>query len=120
MLHTFFSPLLSALPRLTLVSVIDIVVVAVLVFQFLMVVRGRRAAHILTGLLILGVAYVAAAALEMELLSTLLTRFTPYVPFALIVVFQSEIRRMLSRIGQRRLFSMDNRIQRREFADEIV
>jgi len=49
--------------------VIDILIVAVLIYQFLMIVRGRRAAHILTGLLILGLVYAASAILGLQLLS---------------------------------------------------
>lgn len=116
----FTSPIISALKRMTFSSVIDIVLVAFVVYQLLMIVKGRRAAHILTGLLMLAVVYVTSNMFGLELLSTLLARIAPYLPFVLIVVFQSEIRRLLSRLGRRRLFSLDSRLQRREFTEEIV
>ncbi len=114
------SSIVGALERMTFASVIDIVLVACVVYQLLMIVKGRRAAHILTGLAVLGAVYVASTMLGLELLSTLLAKIAPYLPFVLIVVFQSEIRRLLSRIGHRRLFSLGNRLQRREFTEEIV
>lgn len=107
------------MPRLTAVAVVDILIVALLIYQFLQIVRGRRAAHILTGIVILALIYLAAVFLHLELLRGVLAYLTPYVPFAFIVVFQSEIRRLLSRIGRRRLFSL-GRLQRRELVDELV
>ena len=48
---------LPSLPELTVTAVIDILVVAFLVYQALMVVRGTRAGHILIGILIMVVLY---------------------------------------------------------------
>jgi diadenylate cyclase len=107
------------MPRLTPIAVVDILIVALLIYQFLQIVRGRRAAHILTGIVIMALVYVGAIFLHLELLRAVLAYVTPYAPFAFIVVFQSEIRRLLSRIGRRRLFSL-GRLQRREFVDELV
>ena len=47
------TPILATQPRLTWIGVIDILVVAVLIYQFLMIVRGRRSAHILIGVTML-------------------------------------------------------------------
>jgi diadenylate cyclase len=116
----FSQPLLSSLPHLNLVAILDILVVAFLIFQFLMVVRGRRAAHILVGVLTLVAVFFAVSALGFELLRTLLGGFAPYVPFALIVLFQSEIRRALARLGGYRWLSLGGRLQKREVAEELV
>lgn len=111
---------LPSLPDLTLIALLDILLVAFLIYQFLIIVRGRRAAHILAGVGILGLIYIASHFLRLELLRALLAAMAPYAPFALIVMFQSEIRRMLARIGRRRWFNFGTRFQRREFADELV
>jgi len=113
------TPLVASMPRLTPIAVVDILIVAILIYQFLQIVRGRRAAHILTGIAILALVYVGAVYFHLELLRAVLAYATPYAPFVFIVVFQSEIRRLLSRIGRRRLFSL-GRLQRREFVDELV
>jgi diadenylate cyclase len=103
-----------------LVSIIDILLVAFMIYQFLMIVRGRRAAHILNGALILVSVYAAAVAFRLELLRGVLEMAAPYAPFALIVMFQSEIRRMLAQIGRRRWLTLGSSLKKREFADEMV
>ena len=114
------TPLLPTQPRLTWIGIIDILVVAILIYQFLMIVRGRRSAHILVGVAMLVGTYLAAVYLGLELLRGILVSMAPYAPIALIVMFQSELRRLLARIGRRRLLTLGGRLQRREFAEEIV
>jgi diadenylate cyclase len=112
--------LLQSMPHLTIASIVDILLVAFLVYQFLMIVRGRRAAHILVGVVILTAMYIASAAFGLDLIRTILSTIAPYAPFALIVMFQSEIRRLLARIGRRRWLSIGSRLQKREFTEELV
>lgn len=107
------------LPRLTPTAIIDILVVAALIYQFILIVRGRRAAHILVGVIVLAAIYVGAIYLRLELLRTILATLGPYTAFALIVVFQSDIRRVLARIGRHRFFGFSE-LERREVADEIL
>lgn len=116
----FLQPFLSSLPHPTPIDVLDIALVAILIYQFLMAVRGRRAAHILIGVLTLVGVYAVVAALGLELVRTTLASLAPYVPFALIVLFQSEIRRLLARVGGHRWLSAGGRLQQREFAEELV
>ncbi len=112
--------LLPAFPKLTLTAVIDILVVAFLIYQFLMIVTGRRAANILGGVGILVLVYLGSIWLHLELLRSILSTLAPYTAFALIVMFQSEIRRMLARIGRRRWAGFGARVKTREFADDIL
>src|SRR5882724_4598883 len=114
------TPLLPSQPRLTWVGVIDILVVAFLIYQCLMIVRGRRSAHILTGVILVVMTYLVSIYLGLELLRQILVSIAPYAPVALIVMFQSELRRLMARIGRRRLLTLGGRLQRREFAEEIV
>jgi diadenylate cyclase len=117
---SLFGHFVSSFPHLTWVAVADIALVSFLIYQFLMIVRGRRAAHILAGVLFLTAVYTVAAATGMEMISALLASLAPYAPFAMIVMFQSEIRRLLARIGRRRWISLGGRLQKREFAEELV
>jgi diadenylate cyclase len=104
-------------PRLTVSGVIDMLVVAFVVYQLLMIVRGTRAGHILVGILTLVLAYVVSVWAGLEALHSLLNFIVPYTALAIIVLFQSEIRRTLARIGRKRWFSAGFR--RPEWADEI-
>jgi len=115
-------PLLTLpnLPKLTVISVIDILAVAVLIYQFGLMIRGRRSAHILTGLCALVVVYLIAVWTHLDLLRTVLAALAPYSVFAMIVMFQSEIRRLLARIGRGRWLGLGGQLERRELADEVL
>ncbi len=112
--------LLSVIPKLTVTAVVDILAVALLIYQGIMIVRGRRAAHILTGLWILGIVYIISVYAHLELLRSVLAALAPYTAIALIVMFQSEIRRLLIRIGRSRWLGIGGQLERREMVDEII
>src|SRR5579885_2577925 len=112
--------LAPALPKLTPAAILDILAVAALIYQFILIVRGRRAAHIITGLWILGLLYVIAVWARLELLRSVLATLAPYTAIALIVMFQSEIRRLLARIGRSRWLGVGGQLERREIYEEIV
>ena len=99
-----FLHLLPSVPDPGITGIIDILVVAFLVYQALMVVRGTRAGHILIGILIMVSLYAVATALRLEALRSLLSFIVPYLGLAVIVLFQSEIRRTLARLGRKRWF----------------
>jgi diadenylate cyclase len=86
---------------LSIISILDIVLVAILIYQFLVLVRGTRAAPMLVGVAALGLAFYLARLGELRTLNWLLSTMLPYVVFALIVVFQSEIRHALANLGSR-------------------
>ena len=87
--------------HISVISIIDIVLVAILIYQFLVLVRGTRAAPMLVGVAALGLAFYFARLGELRTLNWLLSTLLPYVVFALIVVFQSEIRHALANLGSR-------------------
>lgn len=110
----------SSLPQLDLTGVIDILVVAFLVYQALMVVRGTRAGHILVGILIMVLLYMVALWAGLEALRALLAFIVPYLGLAIIVLFQSEIRRTLARLGRKRWFAWGTAFWKPETVNEIL
>jgi len=115
-----FLPLpLTDLPPLTFTAAIDIVIVAVLIYQFLLIIRGRRAVHVLLGLGVLALIYALALWAKLDLLHTILATLAPYTAIALIVMFQSELRRALARLGRRPFLGI-SQIERRELSQEVV
>jgi diadenylate cyclase len=112
--------LIPAIPKVTVWAVVDIIAVAFLIYNFFSMVRGRRAAHVLTGLGVLVVAYAVAVALNLDLLRSILAVLAPYTAIALIVMFQAEIRRLLARIGRIRWLGLGGQLERREVMDEII
>lgn len=113
-------PFRAALSKLSPSAVIDILVAAAIIYQFILLVRGRRAAQVLAGVAVLVAAYAVAILAGLELVRFALGMVVPYTAFALIVLFQSEIRRALMRIGRRRWLGFGGRLQRLESADEIL
>lgn len=112
--------LITTVPRLTVTAVVDILLVAILIYQCIMLIRGRRAARVLIGIGLIVFIYLFSVAANLELLRTLLETLAPYSAFALIVMFQSEIRRALSSLGERRWLAFGSRLENIEVADEIL
>ena len=68
----------------------------------------------------LGIIYTAASWAKLELLRTILATLAPYTAIALIVMFQSELRRALARLEPRHSFLGISQIERRELSQEVV
>lgn len=114
------SELAAWLPKITVTAAIDVLIVAFLVYQLIMVVRGTRAAHVLAGIGVLLLIYLLSIWAGLELLRSILAILVPYTAIALIVLFQSEIRRTLARLGRRRWLGLGGTLQQRESSDEIL
>jgi diadenylate cyclase len=106
-----------AIPRIGFTAVLDILAVAFVIYQLLLIVRGTRAAQILLGIVAVALVYQGAVYAQLEALRSMLSSLAPYSAIAIIVLFQSEIRRTLARLGRRRLFGG---YQRPESTDEIL
>ncbi len=82
-------------------DVIDILLVALLLYQLYMLIRGTVAINIFVGLFLFYLMWLLVRALNMELLSSILGQFIGVGVIALIIVFQQEIRKFLLMIGSR-------------------
>ena len=78
-----------------IIDIVDIVLVAFLLYYLYNLVKGTVAINILVGIIIVYAIYVVTQLLEMELLSKILGGFLGVGMFALVVVFQPEIRKFL-------------------------
>jgi diadenylate cyclase len=68
---------------------LDILLVALLIYQVLVMIRGTRAVPMLVGLMVVAVTFYLARIGELTTLNWVVSHVLPYVVFALIVVFQS-------------------------------
>jgi diadenylate cyclase len=107
-------------PHLSVVSAIDIILVAVIIYEFLMLIRGTRAAPMLVGVAVLALAFYFARVGELTTLNWLISTLLPYVVFTLIVVFQSEIRHALARLGSRLTFSRTSSSEADAYDDIVM
>ena len=85
--------------KMSIIDVVDILLVAVIMYYIYKLIRGTNATSILTGILFIYVSWVFAKALNMELMSGILGSVVNVGLLALIVIFQSEIRKFLQNLG---------------------
>ena len=92
---------IATFPHLSMTNVIDILLVAFVIYQFLMLVRGTRAAPMLVGVAAVALGIYVARVGRLTTFGWLVSTLLPYGVFALIVVFQSELRHALANLGSR-------------------
>jgi diadenylate cyclase len=102
----------------TLRNVLDITLVFIMVYVVLKLLRGTRAVPTVVGMVIIGLLYWLAVAQELTTLETVLRAAVPYIGFAVIILFQSEIRQALIYFGNRLRFPILRR-QRGQMGETI-
>ena len=85
--------------QVSIADVADILTVAILIYALLVLFRGTRAMQMLWGIVIIVILAVAAASFKLITLSTILSYLLGLLPIAIIVLYQQEIRRMLTALG---------------------
>jgi diadenylate cyclase len=90
----------ASLARLNMRAALDILIIAVFIYFLLKLLRGTRAVQMLVGIALLFAFYRGAQWARLEMVEWLLTTMLPYIAIALIILFQPEIRRALSRVGR--------------------
>lgn len=91
--------------NISFLDILDIVLVAVLLFYIFRLIRGTAAINIFIGIAIIYLIWKLTQALEMELLSDILGKFLGGGFIALIIVFQQEIRKFLLMVGSTNIAS---------------
>jgi len=108
------------LDLLTWTDLIDILVVTVLLYNLLLLIRGTRAVQMLIGLLLIVGVYQVAKLARLRTLETIIENFFLFLPFAIIVLFQDQIRKGLANIGRNPLFGRGGRAQARSGFNDVV
>jgi diadenylate cyclase len=94
-----FNEVATALHRATIRDFIDILLVAFILYSFLRLIRESRAYQTAVGLGLVGLILLATRWLKLTAANWLIENFAPYLIFAIIVLFQNEIRRFLTGLG---------------------
>ncbi|MDR1398287.1 MAG: diadenylate cyclase CdaA [Desulfarculales bacterium] len=82
-------------------DILDIVLVALLLYQLLLLVRGTRAMHLLVGLALVLLLMFISQFLELWTLYWIINSFVASIIIILVILFQADIKRVLSRLGQK-------------------
>lgn len=93
--------MLNAFIHIRLLDIIDIILVALLLYQIYMLIRGTVAYSISLAIVTIYIIWWAVKAMQMELLGTILGSVLGVGVIALLIVFQQEIRRFLIFIGSK-------------------
>jgi diadenylate cyclase len=91
--------MLQGFITIRVLDIIDILLVAYLMYQVYLLIRGTVAMNIFIGILSVYLVWIIVKALEMQLLGTILGQVIGVGVIALIIVFQQEVRRFLIFIG---------------------
>jgi diadenylate cyclase len=113
---SFFSAFLNR-PRLTWWDIADIVVVWVVIYEVLKLIRGTRAVQMAVGAGVLVLLFYSTRYSHLETVNWLVRNMVTYVAFAVIVLFQSDIRRALAHLGRAPFFRY---LAKPESAEESV
>lgn len=99
---------------------LDILIVYYVFYRALLVLRGTRAMQVGVGLGVVFLLYIVAKALSLVTVLSVLGALISSIILVIVVVFQSDIRRGLQRVGSRALFGAIGRAQESKVIDEVV
>ena len=105
---------------ITLRDVVDVAIVAIIIYNLLLIIRGTRAVQVLIGLLFVGGIYFAARFTQLATLERMLEALLFFLPFAVIVLFQQEIRRGLAAFGRNPLWTFGSHQKIESTIHEVV
>ncbi len=112
--------MLESIPKLTVWDVIDILIVAFLIYRIFLYLSETRAIQILVGLFLVLIMSVIAKFLHLYTLSFIFNNLLTIGIFALIVIFQPEIRRILARMGEKQFGIFSSEEEAEKVIEEIV
>jgi diadenylate cyclase len=93
-------------------DVVDILIVSLLIYEGLKLIRGTRAVQMAAGSLLILLLFYVSQLFPLQTVSWLIRSVLVYVVFAVIVLFQTDIRRGLSQLGSAPLFRYFGRAER--------
>lgn len=94
-----FSQFIALFISFGIADVVDILLVAIILYQLYKIVKGTSATNIFIGLALIYVVWIIVRAFDLKLLGSVLGKFIDVGVIALMVVFQQEIRKFLLYIG---------------------
>ncbi len=101
-------------------SALDVALLAVIIYQILLLIRGTRAAQILIGVLLVVGLYVLSNIFPLTTVNWMMNRFYSSFIIILIIIFQDDIRYVLSSMGKRNIFVDQDVSESMLIIDEIT
>ncbi len=98
--QSLFQNILSVIMTISPFDVVDILIVAFLIYKTIQLVRETRAEQLIKGILLFAVVYYLSSILNLKAMSFILSNVFQFGVLALIVVFQPELRSALEHLGR--------------------
>ena len=99
-------------------DIVDILVVAFVIYQLLSIIRGTRSVQMLLGIVVLTIVYFMASILDLTVLMWMMKTFLSSILLIIIIVFQQDIRRALTQVGKSP-FQKNSDVEEKEL-DEVI
>lgn len=90
-----------AFSKFSITDIIDIFFLFLVFYYLLLLIKGTKSYQMAVGLVLIGIAAFLASLLKLNAFSNILNNFLTYLIFAIIVLFQNELREILSEIGSK-------------------
>lgn len=116
----YWQRIISLVSTITFADIIDILLVAYLIYKIIMLVRRTHSYHLARGVLLILIALWLSGVLNLRMMNKLLQRTVELGLIALVILFQPELRRLLERMGSNIPFFGSGRIRNFEAETEIT
>ncbi len=101
-------------------DVVDILLVGFVVYRLVLLIQGTRAVSMLMGLIVLAIVYQGAQYFDLYTVNWILDAVGNVILVLIVVVFQQDIRRMLTQVGTGPLFRRMQRLAHGQAVEEIT
>ena len=101
-------------------DILDILLVAIILYSVLLIIKGTRALKILIGLMILLITFLLSGYIGLYTMDWLIQSLWAQIVLALVILFQPEIRRTLAKMGEARFFPSLTSAEELRSLEEIV
>jgi len=112
--------MLEILQQFSFTAAIDIIVIAVIIYYLLLLIRGTRAAQMLIGIIVVAALFLLSSVAPLTTLNWVLNKFYSSFIIILVILFQDDIRHMLSRVGKRSFGQANDVLSSGQILDEIT
>ncbi|SES31534.1 diadenylate cyclase CdaA [Psychrobacillus sp. OK032] len=117
---SFMEQFTSFMPVNVIVNILDVLFVWFVIYKLITLIKGTKAVQLLKGIFVIIAARVVTDFLGMDTLGWLLENVISIGFFAIIVIFQPEIRRALEQIGRGKLFARSSTMQEEEEKNRLI
>ena len=101
-------------------TIVDVGIIAFLIYQVLILIRGTRTAQMLTGIMIVVLGFQASSLVPLTTFNWLMNKFYSSIVLIIIILFQDDIRNALSRMGKKPILSNPEAMASHYLLDELT